>query len=132
MGAQVAAHLVAQGLEVALLDVVAGDADRSAVARKAVENLKKLKPAPLHLPEDAGRIRPGNFEDDWTQLKDADWVFEAVIEDLEVKRQLFARVASTVKKTAIVASNTSGLGIDAMTSHLPDDFRGRFLGTHFF
>jgi 3-hydroxyacyl-CoA dehydrogenase len=132
MGAQVAAHLVAQGLEVALLDVVAGDGDRSAVAKKAVENLKKLKPSPLHLPEHAAALRPGNFEDDWGQLKDADWVFEAIVEDLEIKRQLFARVAGAVKKTAIVASNTSGLGIDAMTSHLPDDFRGRFLGTHFF
>jgi 3-hydroxyacyl-CoA dehydrogenase len=132
MGAQVAAHLVAQGLEVALLDVVAGDGDRSAVAKKAVENLKKLKPSPLHLPEHAAALRPGNFEDDWGQLKDADWVFEAIVEDLEIKRQLFARVATAVKKTAIVASNTSGLGIDAMTSHLPDDFRGRFLGTHFF
>ncbi|MET0553009.1 MAG: 3-hydroxyacyl-CoA dehydrogenase NAD-binding domain-containing protein [Vicinamibacteria bacterium] len=132
MGAQVAAHLVAQGLEVALLDVVAAEGDRSAAARKAVENLKKLKPSPLHLPEDAARIRPGNFEDDWAQLKDADWVFEAVVEDLEIKRQLFAKVAATVKKTAIVASNTSGLGIDAMTAHLPDHFRGRFLGTHFF
>jgi 3-hydroxyacyl-CoA dehydrogenase len=132
MGAQVAAHLVAQGLEVALLDVAAAEADRSAVAKRAVENLKKLKPSPLHLPEHAARIRPGNFEDDWAQLKDADWVFEAVIEDLEIKRGLFAKVASAVKKTAIVASNTSGLGIDAMTAHLSDDFRGRFLGTHFF
>ncbi len=132
MGAQVAAHLVAQGVEVTLLDVVAKEGDRTAVARKAVENLKKLKPSPLHLPEHAARIRPGNFEDDWAALQDADWVFEAVVEDLEIKRQLFARVAPVVKKTALVATNTSGLGIDAMSSHLPDAFRERFLGTHFF
>jgi 3-hydroxyacyl-CoA dehydrogenase len=132
MGAQVAAHLVAQGIDVTLLDVAAREGDRSAVAKKAVENLKKLKPSPLHLPEHAALLRTGNFEDDWAALKDADWVFEAVVEDLEIKRQLFARVASAVKKTAIVATNTSGLGIDAMSSHLPDDFRARFLGTHFF
>jgi 3-hydroxyacyl-CoA dehydrogenase len=132
MGAQVAAHLVAQGVDVTLLDIVAKDSDRSAVAKKAVENLRKLKPSPLHLPEHAALIRTGNFEDDWGALKDADWVFEAVVEDLEIKRQLFSRVASAVKKTAIVATNTSGLGIDAMSSHLPDDFRRRFLGTHFF
>ena len=132
MGAQVAAHLVGQGIEVTLLDIVAKEGDRSAVAKKAVENLKRLKPSPLHLPEQAALIRTGNFEDDWGALKDADWVFEAVVEDLEIKRQLFARVASAVKKTAIVATNTSGLGIDAMSSHLPEDFRRRFLGTHFF
>src|SRR5262245_37305802 len=115
MGAQVAAHVVAQGVDVTLLDVVAKDGDRSAVAKKAGENLKKLKPSPLHLPEHAARIRPGNFEDDWDALKDADLVFEAVVEDLEIKRQLFGRVAPVVKKTALVTTNTSGLGIDAMS-----------------
>ncbi|HEX6737777.1 MAG TPA: 3-hydroxyacyl-CoA dehydrogenase NAD-binding domain-containing protein, partial [Vicinamibacteria bacterium] len=133
MGAQVAAHLAGQGLEVALLDMVpAGAADRSALARKGLETLKRLKPSPLHLPEQVRAIRPGNFEDDWGLLKDADWVFEAVIEDLEVKKQLFAKVAPAVKKTAVVTSNTSGLGIGAMSAHLAADFRARFFGTHFF
>jgi 2-polyprenyl-6-methoxyphenol hydroxylase-like FAD-dependent oxidoreductase len=87
MGAQVAAHLAGAGLEVVLLDIVPpGADDRSALARKALEGLKRLKPSPLHLPEDAGRIRPGNFEDHWKELKDADWVFEAVVEDLEIKK----------------------------------------------
>jgi 3-hydroxyacyl-CoA dehydrogenase len=133
MGAQVAAHLVARGIGVALLDMLpAGAADRSGLAKKAIEGLKKLKPAPLHLPEHAALLRPGNFEDDWKELKDADWVFEAVVEDLEVKRQLFARVAPAIKKTAVVTTNTSGLGIAAMASGLPADFRRRFFGTHFF
>ena len=133
MGAQVAAQLVARGVDVALLDIVpAGAGDRSGLAKKAVEGLKKLKPSPLHLPEHAARLRPGNFEDDWKELKDADWVFEAVVEDLEIKRQLFARVAAAVKQTAVITSNTSGLGIAAMSSQLPADFRKRFFGTHFF
>jgi 3-hydroxyacyl-CoA dehydrogenase len=133
MGAQVAAHLAALGIDVALLDIVpAGASDRSALAKRALEGLRKLKPSPLHLPEHTALIRPGNFEDDWKELKDADWVFEAVIEDLEVKRQLFAKVAPAVKKTCIVTTNTSGLGIGAMSSQLPADFRKRFLGTHFF
>jgi 3-hydroxyacyl-CoA dehydrogenase len=133
MGAQVAAHLCGCGLDVALLDVVpTGAADRSALAKKGLDVLRKLKPSPLHLPEDAGRIRPGNFEDHWGELKDADWVFEAVIEDLEIKRRLFEQVAPAVKPGAIVTTNTSGLGIAAMTSHLPEAFRRRFLGTHFF
>src|SRR5258706_2943451 len=132
MGAQVAAHVAGQGLEVVLLDIPSPAPDRSAVARNGLETLRKLKPSPLHLPEHLAAIRAGNFEDDLTLLADADWVFEAVVEDLEVKRQLFARIAPAVKKTAIVTSNTSGLGIPAMTSHLPVELRRRFLGTHFF
>ncbi len=133
MGAQVAAHLVGCGLDVALLDLVPeGASDRSALAKKGLEMLRKLKPGPLHQAEDAGRLRLGNFEDHWSELKDADWVFEAVVEDLEIKRALFARVAPVVKPSAVVTTNTSGLGIAAMTSHLPEGFRRRFLGTHFF
>jgi 3-hydroxyacyl-CoA dehydrogenase len=132
MGAQVAAHAAGQGLEVVLLDLTSPAPDRSALARKAIEALKKLRPSPLHLPEHATLVRPGNFEDDWSSVADADWVFEAVVEDVEVKRRLFARVAAAVKPHAIVTSNTSGLGIAAMTSHLPPEFRRRFLGTHFF
>ena len=122
MGAQVAAHLAGSGLEVALLDI----------ETPSLEALRKLKPSPLHLPEDLGRIRPGSFEGNWKELADADWVFEAVIEDLEIKRALLARVAGTIGKTAIVTTNTSGLGIAAMSAHLPPDVRRRFLGTHFF
>ena len=133
MGAQIAAHVVARGIDVVLLDIVpAGASDKSALARKALEGLKKLRPSPLHLPEHAALIRPGNFEDDWKELKDADWVFEAVVEDLAVKKQLFAKLAPAVKKTAIVSSNTSGLGIALMAADLPADFKKRFLGTHFF
>ena len=117
MGAQVAAHLVAQGLDVALLDIVAaGTGDRSALAQEGARDLRKLKPRPLHLPEHAAlHPRPATSRTTGRQLKDADWVFEAVVEDLEIKRQLFARVAAAVKKTAIVTTNTSGLGIGAMS-----------------
>ncbi len=115
MGAQVAAHLVAQGIDVALLDLPGTPLPSG----RAVANLPKLKPSPLHLPEHAALIRPGSFDDDWKELKDADWVFEAVVEDLEIKRQLFAKVAPAVKKTAVVTTNTSGLGIAAMSSGLP-------------
>jgi 3-hydroxyacyl-CoA dehydrogenase len=132
MGAQIAAHAAGQGLEVVLLDLASPAPDRSALARKGLEVLKKLRPSPLHLPEHVALIRPGNFEDDWSSLGEADWVFEAVVEDLAVKRQLFSKVAAAVKPGAIVTTNTSGLGIAAMTSHLPPELRRRFLGTHFF
>lgn len=136
MGTQVAAHLVAAGIDVVVLDIIpkglGGSDDRSGLARKSVAGLRKLKPSPLHLAEHAARIQPGNFEDDWSELNDADWVFEAVIEDLEVKRKLFAKVASAVPAHAIVTSNTSGLGIAAMSTDLPAALRRRFFGTHFF
>src|SRR5687768_703147 len=122
MGAQVGAHLAGMGSDVVLLDL----------ATPSLDPLRKLKPSPLHLPEDLARIRAGNFDEHWKELADADWVIEAVVEDLEIKRKLFARVASAVKKTAVVTSNTSGLGIAAMSEGLPSDFRRRFLGAHFF
>jgi 3-hydroxyacyl-CoA dehydrogenase len=133
MGAQVAAHVVAQGLDVALLDVPAAGSDRSAAARKGIESLRKLRPSPLHLPEHSALLRPGNFDDDLArEARDADWIVEAVLEDLEVKTQLLARVASHAKPTAVVTSNTSGLGIARMGASLPADLRRRFFGTHFF
>jgi len=133
MGAQVAAHLAGLGLDVALLDLVPKDStDRSVLAKRALQNLARLKPSPLHLADDVRLIRPGNFEDDWSELKDADWVFEAVLEDLEVKRGLLARVATAVGPFAIVTSNTSGLGIAAMAEALPEPLQQRLFGTHFF
>jgi 3-hydroxyacyl-CoA dehydrogenase len=134
MGAQLAAHLAAQGLVTVLLDMKAPApaTDGSALARRALEGLRKLKPSPLQLAEHAAAIRPGNFEDDWAELEDADWIFEAVIEDLEVKRRLLARIAPVARKTAVVTSNTSGLGIAAMLESLEPQFRRRFFGSHFF
>jgi 3-hydroxyacyl-CoA dehydrogenase len=136
MGAQVAAHLVNSGTEVVLLDIVPkglGEGeDRSVMARKAVTGLGKLKPSPLHLAKHGALIRPGNFEDDWSELQDADWVFEAVIEDLEIKKELFSKVAAAAPAHAVISSNTSGLGIATMSAHLPEGFRRRFFGTHFF
>ena len=134
MGAQVAAHLAGCGLDVTLLDMVPADAgaDRNRLARRAVDNLRRLKPSPLHRPEDAAALRLGNFEDDWARLRGADWVFEAVVEDLEVKRRLLAKVAGAVAPHAIVTTNTSGLGLAAMAADLPPAFRARFFGTHFF
>ena len=134
MGAQVAAHLAGCGLEVSLLDMVppAEGGDRSALARRALDTLRRLKPSPLHLSEDALGIRLGNFEDDWARLRAADWVFEAVVEDLEVKKRLLARVAEAAPAHAVVTTNTSGLGIAAMAAALPPARRARFFGTHFF
>ena len=108
MGAQVAAHLAGLGLDVALLDMVPpGAEDRSLLAKKALKPPEaQAQPAPSAQPPQGDPS--GNFEDDWRESKDADWVFEAVIEDPDIKRQL-AKVAPAVTKTAVVTSNTSGL-----------------------
>lgn len=133
MGAQVAAHLAGQGLEVTLLDIVAaGQADRSALARRALDVLRKLKPSPLHLPDHVAAIKVGNFEDDAAALKDADWIFEAVVEDRQIKRALFATLGPKAKPTAIVTTNTSGIPLSAMADALPKALQRRFFGTHFF
>ncbi|HET7747226.1 MAG TPA: 3-hydroxyacyl-CoA dehydrogenase NAD-binding domain-containing protein, partial [Vicinamibacteria bacterium] len=131
MGAQVAAHLVGMGLDVALLDLAADGPDRSAPARRALEVLRKARPSPLHLPGDAAHLRVGNFDDHWHELKDADWVLEAVVEDLDVKKRLLQRVGEAVKDTTVVTTNTSGLSVAAMAEGLPAPRRKRFLGTHF-
>ena len=93
MGAQVAAHAVAQGLDVALLDVASAAGDRNAAAKKGREAFASSSPARFTCPSTRALLRAGNFEDDLARaLKDADWVFEAVVEDLEIKKQLFATV----------------------------------------
>ncbi len=90
-------------------------------------------PARSTCPSTRRRIRPGNFEDDWTQLKDADWVFEAVVEDLEIKRQLFARVAPGREEDRASSPPTPPASASRpCRAHLPLEFRRRFLGTHFF
>ncbi len=133
MGAQVAAHLVGAGLEVTLLDIVPrGASDRDTLARRAIEVLRKLKPSPLHLPEHASAIRIGNLEDDLDAVKDADWILEAVVEEVKIKRDLFASVVPRAKPTAIVTTNTSGIPIAAMAGALPQAMLKRFFGTHFF
>src|SRR5690606_12999390 len=96
MGAQIAAHLANQGIPCLLLDMVpedAADGDRSRLAKAALERLPKIKPAPLYTSDRLALITPGNFEDDLQRLRDVDWVIEAVVENLEVKRQLWQRVA---------------------------------------
>jgi 3-hydroxyacyl-CoA dehydrogenase len=132
MGAQVAAHLAGQGLEVVLLDLAQPGPEKSALSRQAIAGLARLKPSPWHLAEHAQLVRSGNFDDDWRELADADWVFEAVVEDLDVKRRLFERAAPAVQQTALVTTNTSGLSLMRLGAGLPGEVRRRFFGTHFF
>ncbi len=131
MGSRIAAHLANAGLPVLLLDM-AQAGERNALAAKALEGLKKSKPAALAAPEFLGRIAIGNFDDDLEKLQQCDWVIEAVAEDLEIKRGLLARVAPHLRADALLTTNTSGLPVGAIAETLPAEVRRRWFGTHFF
>jgi 3-hydroxyacyl-CoA dehydrogenase len=133
MGAGIAAQCANAGAEVLLLDIVLKDnPDRNALAKGAIEKLKKSNPAALMLPKFSERITPGNTEDDLKVLGDCDWIIEVVIEKLDVKRELFAKIAKVRRADAIVSSNTSTLPLHVLTEGLKDDFKQHFLITHFF
>ncbi|MBJ6723886.1 3-hydroxyacyl-CoA dehydrogenase/enoyl-CoA hydratase family protein [Geomesophilobacter sediminis] len=138
MGSAIAAHLANAGISVLLLDMVPpatapGAEGRSRLAETAVQNLAKLKPAPLFLSEYSTWIETGNFEDDAPRLKECDWVIEAVLENLAVKQHVFTHVVvPNLKEGAILSTNTSGLSVEAMAQFLPEELRTRFLVTHFF
>jgi 3-hydroxyacyl-CoA dehydrogenase len=142
MGSGIAAHLANAGIPVLLLDIVppqVGDGDRpdtkafrNTLALTALANLRKQKPAPLMTERALSLIEVGNFDDDLQRVGECDWVVEVIKEDLKLKHQLFAKLEPLVSKTAIVSSNTSGLSIAGMTDGRSDDFKARFLVTHFF
>ena len=130
MGAQIAALAANAGLHVDLLDL-ADDGDPAARARVGIEGLTTLRPPPLFLDELASQIHPGSF-DDVEVLAGADWIIEAVVEDLDVKRQLLERVTPHLSAAALISSNTSGLSIASLAEACDEDVRRRFLGVHFF
>jgi 3-hydroxyacyl-CoA dehydrogenase len=135
MGSGIAAHLANAGIPCLLLDIVppnAGPGDRNKFANGALANLKKAKPAPLFSAAPLQLISVGNFEDDFSKLKECDWVIEVVKEDLKVKQAVFAKVEANIRPGTIVSSNTSGLSIKGMLEGRGADFRKNFLVTHFF
>ena len=132
MGAQIAAHLVNVQVPVILFDLPAKEGPKSAIAQKAIDNLKKLKPAPLGVADDASRIRAANYEEHLDLLKDCDLVIEAIAERMDWKHDLYAKIAPFIAPHAILASNTSGLSITTLSDGLPDALKPRFCGIHFF
>ncbi|HZN11534.1 MAG TPA: 3-hydroxyacyl-CoA dehydrogenase family protein, partial [Blastocatellia bacterium] len=147
MGAQIAAHLANAGVPCLLLDIAPKEltpeeqargltlesrAVRNRVAQAGLEAAQKAKPAAFFSPELSGLVTIGNFEDDLPKLKECDWVIEAIVENLEIKRDLYARVEPHLHPEAIVSSNTSGIPIARLAEGRGENFRCRFLGTHFF
>jgi len=132
MGAQIAAHLVNCKVPVVLFDLPAKDGPKNGIVTKAVEGLKKLKPSPLGIPEDAALIQQANYEEHLDLLKDCDLIIEAIAERMDWKLDLYKRIAPAVAPHAIVASNTSGLSITKLSEVLPEEIKPRFCGIHFF
>lgn len=147
MGSGIAAHLANAGISVVMLDIVPpdlGDDDakkglkesdprfRNKFALAGLENIKKTKPAMLYSKRFLPLIEVGNFEDDWHRLADCDWIIEVVVERLDIKQKVFARVEEVRRPGTIVSSNTSGLSIAGMLEGRSDDFAAHFLVTHFF
>jgi 3-hydroxyacyl-CoA dehydrogenase len=132
MGAQIAAHLANLRVPVLLFDLPAAEGPKSGIAIKAIEGLKKLKPAPLGVPEDAALIEPANYEEHLALLKGCDLVIEAIAERMDWKTALYEKIAPFIAPHTIVASNTSGLSITEMSQALPEAIKPRFCGIHFF
>ena len=133
MGAQIAAHLVNVKVPVVLFDLPAKEGPKNGIVTKAVEGLKKLKPAPLGVPEDAALIEQANYEEHLDQLQecDLDHRGDRRAHGLEA-RPLQARSRRPIAPHAIVASNTSGLSITKLSEVLPEEIKPRFCGIHFF
>jgi 3-hydroxyacyl-CoA dehydrogenase len=133
MGSGIAAQIANAGVPVLLLDIVpAGAADRNALAEGALARMAKADPAPFMSGQAQRLVTPGNLEDDLARLAEVDWIVEAVIEKLEVKRDLYARLEAVRKPGGIVSSNTSTLPLARLTEGLPESFRRDFMITHFF
>ncbi len=126
MGAQIAAHAANAGLSVLLLDLDA------ATARDGLRRARKLKPDPFFTPGTAGRIATGGFDNELARIAECDWVVEAVVERLDVKQELLARVEPHRAPSAVVSSNTSGIPIASLAAGRGEAFRRHWLGTHFF
>lgn len=132
MGAQIAAHLVNVKVPVVLFDLPAKEGPKNGIVTKAIDNLKKLKPSPLGVAEDAVLIQAANYEEHMALLGECDLVIEAIAERMDWKLDLYKKIAPHVAKHAIVASNTSGLSITKLSEALPESIKPRFCGIHFF
>src|SRR5499427_1077804 len=135
MGARIAAHFANAGVPSYLLDIVPPDADapaRNKIAAAGLEGAKKSKPAAFMDSSLARLVTIGNFEDDLKKLAEVDWIIEAVVENLEIKRTLLRKVEAIRKPGTIITTNTSGLPVGKIAEGFSDDFRRVWFGTHFF
>jgi len=135
MGARIAAQFANAGVPSYLLDIVPPDADvpaRNKIAAAGLEGAKKSKPAAFMDASLARLVTIGNFEDDLKKLADADWIIEAVVENLEIKRSLLRKIEAIRKPNTIITTNTSGLPVAKIAEGFSSEFRRMWFGAHFF
>jgi 3-hydroxyacyl-CoA dehydrogenase len=133
MGASIAAHITNAGIPVTLLDIVPeGASNRNSIAEAAVKKLLDSEPAAFMTKNNARLITTGNIEDNLNLLADADWVIEAVVENLQIKQALYHKLEAVCKSDCLVSSNTSTLPLALLTKDMPDSFKRHFMITHFF
>lgn len=135
MGAAIAAHLANIGVPVTLLDIVPNDAKRpnkNKIVKEGWDRCLKARPANLMAKELETLVTLGNLEDDFGAVAEADWVCEAIVENLKIKRELMARIDEVRKPNAIISTNTSGIPVASIAEGRSKEFKNHFLGTHFF
>jgi 3-hydroxyacyl-CoA dehydrogenase len=126
MGAQIAAHLANAGVPVLLLDIT------PEAARNGLKHARVLRPDPFFTASTASLIETDGFDTGLPRVKDADWIVEAIVEQIDIKRELLARVDAIRRGDALVSSNTSGIPIGLLAEGRSASFRQHWLGTHFF
>lgn len=133
MGAAIAAHLANIGVPVTLLDIVPNDStDKNKIVKEGWDRCLKARPANLMSSELQTLVKLGNLEDDFDSVSDADWICEAIIENLKIKQDLMMRIDEVRKPNAIVTTNTSGIPVHSIAEGRSKGFKQHFLGTHFF
>jgi 3-hydroxyacyl-CoA dehydrogenase len=147
MGSRIACHFANIGCSVLLLDIVPDKLTedeaqkgltlgsgkvRNRIANNNLQNIIKTNPEPLYHPSFASRIKTGNFDDDLKLIKNSDWIIEAVVENLAIKKNIFERVEEFRSKGTLITSNTSGIPINSMAEGRSEDFKEHFCGVHFF
>ena len=132
MGSAIAGQIANAGREVMLLDLPSDGEDANAVAKQAVDRLLKSDPPALMHKKRSELISVGNIRDDFSKLAECDWIIEAVVERLDIKKSLYKRLDETIKDDCIVTSNTSTIPIKLLVEDMPSSFQARFAITHYF
>lgn len=141
MGSRIACHFANIGLQVLLLDIVTPDLKeneqsrpdrRNMLVNSALQAALKSNPSPIYHPSFASRIKTGNFEDHLAGIEKSDWIIEAVVEKLNIKKSLYEQVEKYRRNGTLISSNTSGIPIELLTEGRTEDFKKHFCGTHFF
>tara|TARA_B100000035_G_scaffold300421_1_gene296099 strand:+ start:3527 stop:5857 length:2331 start_codon:yes stop_codon:yes gene_type:complete len=132
MGSGIAAQIANAGHQVLLLDLAARDGAEKSPAEMAIDRLLASDPPQLMHKRNAGSITTGTISDDFDKLAECDWIIEAVVERLDIKKDLYARLHATIGPDCIVSSNTSTIPISLLVEDMPADFRKRFAITHYF